>query len=62
MNGRMRKGLMQATRAAFLCARSHHWRVHIGTPFTPVNGASGHDPETGRPIIPHEAYYTTTSS
>jgi alcohol dehydrogenase (cytochrome c)/quinohemoprotein ethanol dehydrogenase len=32
------------------------------TPFAPVNWASGHDPKTGRPIIPPEAYYSTTTT
>jgi quinohemoprotein ethanol dehydrogenase len=63
MNGRTRKVLMQANKGGFFYVLDRITGEFISaTPFAPVNWASGHDPKTGRPIIPAEAYYTTTSA
>jgi quinohemoprotein ethanol dehydrogenase len=63
INGRSRKVLMQANKGGFFYVLDRITGEFISaTPFTPVNWASGHDAATGRPMIPPEAYYTTTSS
>jgi glucose dehydrogenase len=63
MNGRMRKVLMQANKGGFFYVLDRITGEFISaTPFTPVNWASGHEPKTGRPLIPPEAYYSTTTS
>jgi glucose dehydrogenase len=54
---------MQANKGGFFYVLDRITGEFISaTPFTPVNWASGHDPATGRPIIPPEAYYSTTTS
>jgi quinohemoprotein ethanol dehydrogenase len=61
--GRPRKVIMQANKAGFFYVLDRITGQFISaTPFTPVNWASGHDPETGRPKIPKEAYYSATTS
>jgi quinohemoprotein ethanol dehydrogenase len=63
INGRARKVLMQANKGGFFYVLDRITGEFISaTPFAPVNWASGHDPETGRPRIPPEAYYSTTTS
>ena len=63
INGRTRKVLMQANKGGFFYVLDRITGEFISaTPFSPVNWASGHDPKTGRPIIPPEAYYSTTTS
>jgi quinohemoprotein ethanol dehydrogenase len=63
MNGRTRKVLMQANKGGFFYVLDRITGEFISaTPFAPVNWASGHDPKTGRPIIPPEAYYSTTTT
>jgi quinohemoprotein ethanol dehydrogenase len=63
INGRPRKVLMQANKGGFFYVLDRISGEFISaTPFAPVNWASGHDFKTGRPIIPDEAYYTTTSA
>jgi quinohemoprotein ethanol dehydrogenase len=63
INGRMRKVLMQANKGGFFYVLDRISGEFISaTPFAPVNWARGHDPETGRPLIPPEAYYSTTTA
>jgi quinohemoprotein ethanol dehydrogenase len=63
INGRTRKVLMQANKGGFFYVLDRISGEFISaTPFSPINWASGVDPKTGRPIIPAEAYYTTTSA
>jgi quinohemoprotein ethanol dehydrogenase len=63
INGRTRKVVMQANKAGFFYVLDRLSGEFISaTPFSPVNWATGHDPETGRPRIAPEAYYTTSSS
>jgi len=63
IDGRSRKVLMQANKGGFFYVLDRITGEFISaTPFAPVNWASGHDPRTGRPIIPPEAYYTTTAA
>ena len=63
MNGRTRKVLMQANKGGFFYVLDRITGQFISaTPFSPVNWAQGHDSETGRPIIPPEAYYSTKTS
>jgi quinohemoprotein ethanol dehydrogenase len=61
--GRERKVVMQANKAGFFYVLDRISGEFISaTPFAPVNWASGHEPKTGRPIIPPEAYYTTRTA
>ena len=63
LNGRTRKVLMQANKGGFFYVLDRITGEFISaTPFAPVNWARGHDPSTGRPLIPSEAYYSTTTS
>lgn len=63
ISGRTRKVLMQANKGGFFYVLDRITGEFISaTPFTPVNWASGHDPKTGRPIIPPEAYYSVDSA
>lgn len=63
INGRTRKVLMQANKGGFFYVLDRITGEFISaTPFSAVNWASGHDPKTGRPLIPREAYYSTSSS
>jgi quinohemoprotein ethanol dehydrogenase len=63
INGRPRKVLMQASKGGFFYVLDRISGEFISaTPYSPINWASGVDPKTGRPIIPDEAYYTTTSA
>jgi quinohemoprotein ethanol dehydrogenase len=63
MNGRTRKVLMQANKGGFFYVLDRITGEFISaTPFAPVNWARGHDPITGRPQIPPEAIYSTTSA
>ena len=63
INGRTRKVLMQANKGGFFYVLDRITGEFISaTPFSPVNWARGHDPATGRPLIPPEAYYSTTTS
>jgi quinohemoprotein ethanol dehydrogenase len=63
INGSTRKVVMQANKGGFFYVLDRITGEFISaTPFSAVNWASGHDPKTGRPIIPPEAYYSTTTS
>ena len=63
IGGRERKVLMQANKGGFFYVLDRVTGEFISaTPFAPVNWASGHDPKTGRPAIPPEAYYSATSA
>jgi quinohemoprotein ethanol dehydrogenase len=63
IGGRMRKVLMQANKGGFFYVLDRITGEFISaTPFAPVNWASGHDPLTGRPRIPPEAYYSPSTS
>jgi quinohemoprotein ethanol dehydrogenase len=63
IGGRARKVVMQANKAGFFYVLDRLTGEFISaTPFTAVNWASGHDPKTGRPIIPPEAYYSPDSA
>ncbi len=63
IDGRPRKVLMQANKGGFFYVLDRITGEFISaTPFSPVNWASGHDPRTGRPIIPPDAYYSTDSA
>ena len=63
INGRVRKVLMQSNKAGFFYVLDRITGQFISaTPFAPVNWARGHDATTGRPLIPPEAYYSTTSA
>ena len=63
LNGRTRKVLMQANKGGFFYVLDRITGEFISaTPFSSVNWASGHDPTSGRPIIPQEAYYSATTS
>ena len=63
INGRTRKVVMQANKGGFFYVLDRVTGEFISaTPFSPVNWASGHDPRTGRPLIPPEAYYSTDTS
>jgi quinohemoprotein ethanol dehydrogenase len=63
IGGRARKVVMQANKAGFFYVLDRLTGEFISaTPFTAVNWASGHDPNTGRPIIPPEAYYSPDSA
>jgi quinohemoprotein ethanol dehydrogenase len=63
LNGRTRKVVMQANKGGFFYVLDRITGEFISaTPFAPVNWASGHDPKTGRPIIPPEAYYSTATT
>jgi quinohemoprotein ethanol dehydrogenase len=63
IEGRTRKVVMQANKGGFFYVLDRITGEFISaTPFAPVNWASGHDPKTGRPQIPPEAYYSTTSA
>ena len=63
IDGRTRKVIMQANKGGFFYVLDRITGQFISaTPFTPINWASGHDPETGRPRIPDEAYYSSTRS
>jgi PQQ-dependent dehydrogenase (methanol/ethanol family) len=61
VGGRERKVLMQASKGGFFYVLDRLTGEFISaTPFAPLNWARGHDPQTGRPLINAEAYYTTT--
>jgi quinohemoprotein ethanol dehydrogenase len=63
IDGRTRKVVMQANKGGFFYVLDRITGEFISaTPFTPVNWARGHDPKTGRPLIPPEAYYSTTTA
>ena len=63
IGGRTRKVVMQANKGGFFYVLDRITGEFISaTPFTPVNWARGHDPKTGRPLIPPEAYYSTTTA
>jgi quinohemoprotein ethanol dehydrogenase len=63
IEGRSRKVVMQANKAGFFYVLDRITGEFISaTPFSTVNWASGHDPKTGRPMIPPEAYYSTDSA
>jgi len=62
IDGRMRKVLMQANKGGFFYVLDRITGEFISaTPFAPVNWARGHD-RAGRPLIPPEAYYSTTTA
>ena len=63
INGRTRKVVMQANKGGFFYVLDRITGQFISaTPFSSVNWARGHDPTTGRPLIPPEAYYSTSSA
>jgi quinohemoprotein ethanol dehydrogenase len=63
IENRTRKVVMQANKAGFFYVLDRLTGEFISaTPFTPVNWASGHDPKTGKPMVPPEAYYTVDSA
>jgi len=63
IGGRARKVLMQANKGGFFYVLDRLTGQFISaTPFSPVNWASGHNPETGKPVIPPEAYYSSKTA
>ncbi len=60
INGRLRKVIMQANKNGFFYVVDRVTGAFIsGEPFAAVSWAKGIDPETGRPIINPEAYYSS---
>jgi quinohemoprotein ethanol dehydrogenase len=63
IGGRRRKVLMQANKGGFFYVLDRLTGQFISaTPFSAVNWARGHDPDTGRPLVNPEAFYTTKTA